>query len=55
MADPEALDRLLVDLFFASDESPPEALWLAVDAPDGSLHGEPEGRFFQGDDRQSCS
>lgn len=47
-ADPEALDRLLVDLFLESHERPPREIWLDLDATDDPLHGNQEGRFFHG-------
>ena len=48
VADPAALDRLLVDVFLESRERPPEEIWLDLDATDDLLHGEQEGRFFHG-------
>ena len=47
-ADPEALDRLLVDLFLESYAKPPREIWLDLDATDDPLHGHQEGRFFHG-------
>ena len=47
-ADPEALDRLLVDLFLDSYHKPPREIWLDLDATDDPLHGHQEGRFFHG-------
>ncbi|MEQ8689446.1 MAG: IS1380 family transposase [Pseudomonadales bacterium] len=47
-ADPDALDRLLVDLFIESYEKPPREIWLDLDATDDPLHGHQEGRFFHG-------
>ena len=47
-ADPQALDRLLVDLFVESYEKPPREIWLDLDATDDPLHGCQEGRFFHG-------
>tara|TARA_R110002074_G_scaffold28352_1_gene81672 strand:+ start:15125 stop:15604 length:480 start_codon:yes stop_codon:yes gene_type:complete len=47
-ADPEALDRLLVDLFLGSRERLPREIWLDLDATDDPLHGNQEGRFFHG-------
>ena len=54
VADPAALDRWLVALLLEAHASPPEELWLDVDATDDPLHGEQEGRFFHGYDRPSC-
>ena len=48
VADPAALDRLLVDVFLESREHPPRAIWLDLDATDDPVHGEREGRFFHG-------
>jgi hypothetical protein len=53
-ADPEALDRLLVDLFLDSYEAPPKEIWLDLDATDDPLHGHQEGRFFHGYYRCYC-
>ena len=47
-ADPEALDRLLVDVFLESYQKPPREIWLDLDATDDPLHGHQEGRFFHG-------
>ena len=47
-ADPEALDRLLVDLFLDAYEAPSREIWLDLDATDDPLHGQQEGRFFHG-------
>ena len=46
--DPEALDRLLVDVFIESYAKPPREIWLDLDATDDPLHGNQEGRFFHG-------
>ena len=46
--DPEAIDRLLVDLFIESYPKPPREIWLDLDATDDPLHGQQEGRFFHG-------
>lgn len=48
IAQPALMDRLLVDLFVESFETPPEQLILDVDATDDPLHGHQEGRFFHG-------
>lgn len=47
-ADPEAMDRLLVDVFVESHAEPPGEIWLDLDATDDPLHGRQEGRFFHG-------
>ena len=53
-ADPEAMDRLLVDLFVESYAEPPEEIWLDLDATDDPTHGHQEGRFFHGYYRHYC-
>ncbi len=53
-ADPDALDRLLVDLFLDAYETPPQEIWLDLDATDDPLHGHQEGRFFHGYYRCYC-
>ncbi|GMR19580.1 MAG: IS1380 family transposase [Gammaproteobacteria bacterium] len=54
VANPEAMDALLVDLFLASYPSPPDEIILDVDATDDPLHGHQEGRFFHGYYRHYC-
>jgi hypothetical protein len=46
--DPEAADRLLVDLFVEAHTNPPTEIILDLDATDDPLHGKQEGRFFHG-------
>ena len=53
-ADPEALDRLLVDVFLDAHRKPPREIWLDLDATDDPLHGNQEGRFFHGYYRCYC-
>lgn len=53
-ADPDALDRLLVDLFLDAHAKPPREIWLDLDATDDPLHGHQEGRFFHGYYRCYC-
>ena len=53
-AEPEALDRLLVDVFIESYPKPPREIWLDLDATDDPLHGDQEGRFFHGYYRCYC-
>lgn len=48
VAVPSGMDRLLVDLFIESYDTPPKEIWLDLDATDDPLHGEQEGRFFHG-------
>lgn len=54
VADPEGLDRLLVDVFLESHPGTPSVLWLDLDATDDPLHGEQEGRFFHGYYKSYC-
>ncbi len=54
VADPAALDRLLVKLFVESYARPPREIWLDLDATDDPLHGHQEGRFFHGYYRCYC-
>lgn len=53
-ADPQALDRLLVDVFLESYAKPPKDIWLDLDATDDPLYGQQEGRFFHGYYRCYC-
>jgi hypothetical protein len=46
--DPEALDRLWVDLFLEAHRRAPRRIVLDLDATDDPLHGKQEGRFFHG-------
>jgi len=48
VANPEGLDRLLVDCFLGAHAQPPEAIWIDLDATDDPIHGQQEGRFFHG-------
>ena len=48
VADPEAMDHLLIDFFVESYATPPVEIVLDVDATDDPLYGHQEGRFFQG-------
>ena len=48
VADPEGMDRLLVDCFLEAYSEPPPVIWLDLDATDDPLHGGQEGRFFHG-------
>ena len=48
VADPEAIDRLMVDLFLEAHATPPREIVLDIDATDDPLHGQQEGRFFHG-------
>ena len=48
LADPEGIDRLLVDLFFEVHEAPPEEIVLDLDATDDPLYGKQEDCFFCG-------
>jgi hypothetical protein len=46
--DTGAVDRLLVDVFLAANDTPPKEIVLDLDATDDPLHGRQEGRFFHG-------
>jgi hypothetical protein len=46
--DPEAVDRLLVEIFLEAHESAPGEIVLDLDATDDPVHGNQEGRFFHG-------
>jgi hypothetical protein len=48
VAQPEGMDRLLVDCFLDAYPTPPESIWIDLDATDDPLHGNQEGRFFHG-------
>ena len=48
VAQPEALDDLLVGLFMESHAKAPREIWLDLDATDDPLHGAQEGRFYHG-------
>ena len=54
VADPTAMDALLVDLFVEAYDEPPQEIILDVDATDDPLHGHQEGRFFHGYYRSYC-
>jgi len=42
------IEALLVDLFLEAHQSPPQRIFLDLDATDDPLHGHQEGRFFHG-------
>jgi hypothetical protein len=47
VANPEGMDRLLVDCFLEAYDTPPQTVWIDLDATDDPIHGErQEGRFF---------
>ena len=54
VAQPAAMDELLVDVFLEAYETAPEQIILDVDATDDPLHGHQEGRFFHGYYRHYC-
>jgi hypothetical protein len=54
VAQPAAMDELLVDLFLEAHDTAPEQIILDVDATDDPLHGHQEGRFFHGYYRHYC-
>ena len=45
---PEAIERLFVDLFLEAHKQAPKQIILDVDATDDPLHGNQEGKFFHG-------
>src|SRR5208337_697381 len=45
---PEAIDRLLVDIFLEAHITPPAQITLDLDVTDDIIHGQQEGRFFHG-------
>src|SRR5512134_1125895 len=46
--DPQALERVFIDVFLDAYGPPPEQIVLDLDATDDPLHGHQEGRFFHG-------
>ncbi len=54
LADHDAMDDLLVDLFLDSYGRRPKRIWLDVDATDDQIHGMQEGRFYHGYYRHYC-
>ena len=54
VANADAMDELLVDLFLESHTTAPEEIVLDVDATDDPLHGNQEGRFFHGYYKDYC-
>ena len=48
------MDHLLTELFTESYETPPSQIVLDVDATDDPIHGNQEGKFFQGYYRHFC-
>jgi len=46
--DPEAIERLFVDLFLEAHREPPIRIVIDLDATDDPLYGEQEGRHFHG-------
>jgi len=54
VAQPEAMDNLLVDLFLQAHDRAPEQIILDVDATDDPLYGHQEGRFYHGYYRSYC-
>lgn len=46
--DASAIERVFVDTFIASHETPPDEVILDLDATDDPVHGHQEGRFFHG-------
>lgn len=54
VADPQAIERLFVDLFVQAQQTPPAEIVLDLDATDDPLHGHQEGRFFHGYYKEYC-
>ena len=54
VAQPAAMDELLVDLFLEASDRPPQEIILDVDATDDRLYGNQEGRFYHGYYRSYC-
>lgn len=54
VANPDGMDRLLVDIFLDAYDEVPKRIWLDLDATDDPLHGDQEGRFFHGYYRHYC-
>lgn len=48
VAQPQGMDRLLVDCFLDAHPTAPASIWIDLDATDDPLHGHQEGRFFHG-------
>lgn len=46
--DEDAMKRLFVSLFLKGHATPPKRIILDLDATDGPIHGDQEGRFFHG-------
>lgn len=54
VAQPDAIDRLLVDVFLQAHRQSPRVIVLDLDATDDPLHGKQEGRFFHGYYKEFC-
>ena len=54
VADPQAIERLFVDLFLQAHRTPPTEIILDLDATEDPLHGHQEGRFFHGYYKAYC-
>lgn len=46
--EPEAIERVFVDVFIEAHKAPPRQIVLDLDATDDPLHGHQEDRFFHG-------
>jgi hypothetical protein len=46
--DEAAFEQLFVDLFLEAHDKPPDEIVIDLDATDGLLHGNQEGRFYHG-------
>jgi hypothetical protein len=49
-----AMSKLFVDHFLTSHDEPPEEIVLDFDATDDPIHGQQEGRFYQGYYKHYC-
>jgi hypothetical protein len=54
VAQPQAIERLFVELFLQAHLTPPGEIVLDLDATDDPLHGHQEGRFFHGYYKAYC-
>ena len=48
VADYDKIDNLLIDIFIEHYSEPPKRIVLDADATDDPIHGDQEGKFFQG-------
>jgi hypothetical protein len=48
IADPDAIERLFVELYVEACDEPPKRVVVDFDATDAEIHGKQEGHFFHG-------